>query len=97
MAHVASVCPFLESSDLTLAEGEPFNAVTTTAASVAPKLGVLGAAVPVEDSDRMARALGAMEVVLRAADGEVLVKAPGTAVLGHPANSLLWLMSKGWS
>ena len=95
MAHVASVRPFLELSDLTLAAGEPFNAVTITAASVAPKLGVLGAAIPVEDSGRMARALGAMEVELRAADGEVLVKAPGTAVLGHPANSLLWLVSKG--
>ena len=94
MAHVASVRPFLELSDLILAEGEPFNAVTIVANAVA-KLGVLGAAIPVEDSVRMARALGAMEVVLRAADGEVLVKAPGKAVLGHPANSLLWLMSKG--
>ncbi len=94
MAHVASVRPFLELSDLILAEGEPFNAVTIVANAMA-KLGVLGAAIPVKDSVRMARALGAMEVVLRAADGEVLVKAPGKAVLGHPANSLLWLMSKG--
>ena len=59
------------------AAGEPFNAVTITAAGVAPKLGVLGAAVPVEDGGRMARALGSMEVELRAADGEVLFKAPG--------------------
>ncbi len=36
-----------------------------------------------------------MTVTLTAADGEVLAEVPGAAVLGHPVNSLMWLMSKG--
>ena len=40
-------------------------------------------------------ALGAMTVRLADADGEVLAEAPGKAVLGHPVESALWLVSKG--
>ena len=95
LAHVSAVHPFIELPDLTLAKGEPITGVTLTAIGVAPKLGVLGAAIPVSDAAEMANMLGDMQVSLAAADGEVLAKVPGKAVLGHPANSVLWLMSKG--
>ncbi|MEX0366360.1 MAG: 2-keto-4-pentenoate hydratase [Ruegeria sp.] len=95
LTHVSAVRPFIELPDLTLAEGEPITGVTLTAIGVAPKLGVLGAAIPVEDPAAMTRALSDMQVTLAAADGEVLTQVPGKAVLGHPANSALWLMSKG--
>lgn len=95
MTHVAAVHPFIELPDLTFAEGEPITGVTLTAIGVAPKLGVLGAAIPVDDPAAMHTALGAMTVTLTAADGEVLAEVPGAAVLGHPVNSLMWLMSKG--
>lgn len=95
MAHISAVRPFIELPDLTVAEGEPINGVTLTAIGVAPKLGVLGAAIEVTDSAAMYAALGSMQVTLRAADGEVLADVPGAAVLGHPVNSVLWLMSKG--
>jgi 2-oxo-hept-3-ene-1,7-dioate hydratase len=36
-----------------------------------------------------------MSVTLRNGAGEEVVTAPGKAVLGHPANAVLWLMSKG--
>ena len=95
MAHVSAVHPFIELPDLAYAEGEPLTGVTLTAMGVAPKLGVLGAAIPVTDAAAMDAALGAMQVTLSAADGEVLAQVPGAAVLGHPANSVLWLISKG--
>ncbi|WP_171175361.1 2-keto-4-pentenoate hydratase [Ruegeria sp. HKCCD8929] len=95
LTHVSAVHPFIELPDLTLAEGEPITGVTLTAIGVAPKLGVLGAAISVEDPAAMAQALGDMQVTLAAANGEVLAQVPGKAVLGHPANSALWLMSKG--
>lgn len=95
IAHVAAIRPFIELPDLTLAEGEPITPVTLTAIGVAPKLGVLGSEIPVSDAEAMTKALADMTVTLSAADGEVLAQAPGTAVLGHPANAALWLMSKG--
>ena len=95
MSNISAVHPFIELPDMTLAQGEPVNAVTLTAIGVAPKLGVLGAAIPVEDPAAMATALEEMVVTLRDGAGDVIVTAPGAAVLGNPANSALWLMSKG--
>lgn len=95
MQHISAVRPFIELPDLTYAEGEPINGVTLTANGVAPKLGVLGAPVPVADAAAMQDALASMSVTVTAADGEVLAEAPGSAVLGNPINSAMWLMSKG--
>ncbi|WP_170401301.1 2-keto-4-pentenoate hydratase [Ruegeria arenilitoris] len=95
MQNISAIRPFIEVPDLTLAEGEPITPVTLTAIAVAPKLGVLGSEIPVSDSDAMTQALADMTVTLSAADGEVLAQAPGAAVLGHPANAALWLISKG--
>ncbi|WP_420585704.1 2-keto-4-pentenoate hydratase [Ruegeria sp.] len=95
IANVSAIRPFIELPDLTLAEGEPITPVTLTAIGVAPKLGVLGSEIPVTDAEAMTQALADMTVTLSAADGEVLAQAPGAAVLGHPANAALWLMSKG--
>ncbi len=95
IANIAAIHPFIELPDLTLAEGEPITPVTLTAIGVAPKLGVLGSEIPVTDAEAITKALAEMTITLRAADGEVLAQAPGVAVLGHPANAALWLMSKG--
>lgn len=95
MRHVASVRPFIELPDMMLAQGEPLTGQTITAMGVGPRLGVMGAAIPVDDPDAMAEALGAMTVTLRGADGGVLAEVPGAAVLGHPAQAVIWLASKG--
>lgn len=95
MQNISAIRPFLELPDLTLAEGEPITPITLTAIGVAPKLGVLGSDIPVSDPTAMSQALSDMTVTLRAADGEVLAEAPGAAVMGHPANAALWLISKG--
>lgn len=95
LAHISAIRPFIELPDLAYAQGEPLTGETITAMGVAPKLGVLGAPVPVEDIAAMDKALAEMRVVLKAADGEVLSDVPGAAVLEHPANSALWLISEG--
>lgn len=95
MQHVSAVRPFIELPDLAYGEGEPVTGVTLTATGVGAKKGVLGAEIPVEDAQAMHVALGAMQVRLSAADGEILADVPGTAVLGHPANAIVWLLSKG--
>ncbi len=95
MENISALRPFIELPDLTLYKGEPITPVTLTAIGVAPKLGVLGSEIPVSDPVAMSQALAEMTVTLSAADGEILARAPGTAVLGHPANAALWLVSKG--
>ncbi len=95
LEHIAAIRPFIELPDLTLAGGQPITGVTLTAMGVGPKLGVLGAAIAVENPVTMADALAAMTVTLRDAGGKVLVSVPGKAVMGNPANPVLWLMSKG--
>ncbi|MGJ8616929.1 MAG: 2-keto-4-pentenoate hydratase [Sulfitobacter sp.] len=95
ISNISAVHPFIELPDMTLAQGEPINAVTLTAIGVAPKLGVLGDAIMVDDPAAMSTALENMIVSLRDGSGDVIVTAPGKAVLGNPANSVLWLMSKG--
>lgn len=96
MAHISAVRPFIELPDLTYAQGEPINGVTLTANGVAPRMGVLGAEIAVDDPAAMLEALAAMQVTVTAADGSVLAEAPGASVLGNPVNSVLWLHSKGF-
>ncbi|WGH77421.1 2-keto-4-pentenoate hydratase [Jannaschia ovalis] len=94
IAHISAVHPFLELADVSYATDEPVNAITLTANGVAAKLGVLGAAIPVDDAAEMLAALETMTVTVTASDGEVLSSAQGSAVLGNPVNAALWLMSK---
>ncbi len=93
LSHISAVRPFLELPDLAVASGEPITGVTLTAGNVGARLGVMGAEVPM--SDGMLAALETMTVRVTAADGEVLSEAPGSSVLGHPVESLLWLLSQG--
>ena len=95
IAHISAVHPFIELPDVSYAQGEPITGVTLTANGVAAKMGVLGAAIPVNDEAAMLSALAAMTVTVTASDGEVLAEAPGSAVLGNPVNAALWLISKG--
>ena len=93
--HVSEVRPFIELPDLMYAEGEPMTGETLTAMGVAPRMGVLGEPIPVEDPEAMLKTLGDMMVRIRNSKGEVLAEAPGNVVLGNPVNSVLWLASKG--
>ncbi|SMX38080.1 2-keto-4-pentenoate hydratase [Maliponia aquimaris] len=94
--HISAVHPFIELPDIVYAEGQPITDVTLTANGVAARMGVLGAAIPVEDPDVMLAALAAMTVTVRDAEGTVMSEAPGAAVLGNPVNAVLFLMSKGY-
>ncbi|MBC6408445.1 MAG: fumarylacetoacetate hydrolase family protein [Rhodobacteraceae bacterium] len=95
LAHISAIRPFMELPDLTLAQGEPITGVTLTAMGVAPRMGVMGDDIPVEDTASLHTALAEMTVTMTDGAGNVVSEAPGAAVMGHPVNSVLWLMSKG--
>ncbi|WP_421686852.1 2-keto-4-pentenoate hydratase [Tritonibacter scottomollicae] len=95
MQNIASIRPFIELPDLAVDQSQPMTPETITAMGVGARRGVLGAAIAVEDAAAMTKALAEMQVQLRDGAGEVVLSAPGTSVLGHPAETILWLHAVG--
>jgi 2-keto-4-pentenoate hydratase len=94
LPHIAEVIPFIELPDLVLAEGEPLNGPVLTAINAGARRGVLGAPIAVEQSDAFLQNLADMEVKVTG-DGKELAAAKGSSVLGHPLNSVVWLVQSG--
>lgn len=90
---LAGVIPFIELPDLTIAGGEPVTGPIITAINVGARQGVFGLhRVPVVATQAFADMLAGMRVVVTDADGKTLSDSPGTAILGHPLNAVLWLI-----
>lgn len=95
MDAIASVHGFIELPDLMFAKDEPLTGATITAGGVGARAGVLGPAIPFEDSGAMIDLLAQMQVRVTDAEGTILSEAPGAAVLGNPLKSVVWLRSTG--
>lgn len=89
---LSRVMPFIELADLMVAEGEVLNAAVITAINAGARGGVYGQGIAVEPTARFADALRDMRVVMTDDKGNELANAPGTAILGHPLNAVLWLI-----
>ena len=95
LAHLSQVIPFIELPDLAVAQDEPLNATILTAINVAARLGVMGEPIPVQTTPEFLQSLADMTVRVTDQTGAELAAASGSAVLGHPLNSVLWLMENG--
>jgi 2-keto-4-pentenoate hydratase len=90
---LVAVVPFIELPDLTIAGGEPVTGPIITAINVGARQGVFGLRpVPVAATQAFADMLARMRVVVTDADRKILSDSPGTAILGHPLNAVLWLI-----
>lgn len=91
LPHISRIIPFIELPDLLLDPKEPLNGATLTAINAGTRLGVLGK--PIGPTPAHLDALASMSVVVRdAADGnKELARGPGTAILDHPLNAVIWL------
>lgn len=89
LAHVSRIVPFIELPDLVLDPGEKISGPVLVAINVGARLGVLGKGFPAapEHLDALAR----MSVVVRDQDGKELARGPGSAILDHPLNAVIWL------
>ena len=91
---LASVIPFIELPDLMIAEGEPLTGPVITAINVGARQGIYGSRpIPVQTTRAFADRLADMRVVVTGAGGKTLSESPGTAILGHPLNAVLWLVA----
>lgn len=86
--HVSEVIAFIELSDLVFDPETPVTAERVVAINVGARLGVMGEARPM--TPELAAALPTMEVSL-AVNGATQFAAPGSALLGHPLEPLVWL------
>ncbi len=92
LAGLSRVMPFIELADLVMADGETVNAAVITAINAGARSGIFGQGITVEPTARFADALRDMRVIMTDDKGNELANAPGSAILGHPLNAVLWLI-----
>lgn len=92
LPHLKSVIPFIELPDLAFADMKQANAQSITVVNVGARYGVLGQPIPY--SADLVPALAQMQVSLKDETGKQLDSAPGTAILDHPLNAVLWLVQE---
>jgi 2-keto-4-pentenoate hydratase len=88
---LSRVQPFVELADLVVADGEPLNAAVITAINAGARSGIFGHGIPVQPTQAFADALRDMRVVMTDDVGNELANVPGSAIMGHPLNAVLWL------
>lgn len=91
------VMPFIELPDLVFAEGETITGPAIVAINVGARGGLFGKRIPVEATQAFADRLAGMQVTVTdvgetGTGARELIRAPGTAVLGHPLDAALWLL-----
>ena len=89
---LSRVHPFIELADRVVAEGEPLNARVITAINAGARSGIFGQGIAVQATQAFADALRDMRVVMTDDLGTEHANAPGSAILGHPLNAVLWLV-----
>lgn len=89
LAHLSAVRPFIELADLALPPDEKPTAEAIMAIDVGARAGILGSPIPIAPG--FAERLATMQVTLSDGSGKVLAQAPGSAILGHPLNAVIWL------
>jgi len=92
LKSLSRVRPFVELADLVVAEGEPLNDAVITAINAGARAGVFGHGIPVQATQAFADALRDMRVVMTDEAGNELANVPGSAIMGHPLNAVLWLV-----
>jgi 2-keto-4-pentenoate hydratase len=91
LSHLSVIYPFLELPDLVLEDPTKINGPGLALINVGARYGVLGAPIPVQPTEAMLTALRDMTVRLVDGTGKELDSGKGSAILGQPANAVIWL------
>lgn len=92
LSGLSRVQPFVELADLVMNEDEPLSAAVITAINAGARGGIFGHGIAVQPTQAFADALRDMRVVMTDDLGKEHVNAPGSAIMGHPLNAVLWLV-----
>ncbi len=89
LQHLSAIAPFIELPDLVLDPKEALNGPVIAAINVGARLGVLGTGFA--PAPEHLGQLATMSVVVRDQEGKELARGPGSAILDHPLNAVIWL------
>ncbi len=89
---LSRVQPFVELADMVVNDGEPLNAAVITAVNAGARSGIFGHGIAVQPTQAFVDALRDMRVVMTDDLGKEHANAPGSAIMGHPLNAVLWLV-----
>ncbi len=92
--NLEAVYPFIEVPDLMLPEGTKFTGSLIVAMNVGARWGVVGKPIPVRSDREFLRSTGNMRVTMYDESGKLLTEANGNQILGHPFNSVLFLVKE---
>jgi len=82
--------PFMELPDLMIEPEAKLNGPVLVSINMGARMGAMGERIPMQTDDAFIDSLGSMTVVLLE-DGRELARGPGSAIMGHPLNSAMWI------
>ena len=92
--HLDAVYPFIEVPDLMLPRGSKFTGPLIVAMNVGARWGVVGKPIEVKADREFLDALAKMRVTMYDESGKLITQAKGSDILGHPFNSVLFLLEE---
>lgn len=88
---IDAAIPFIELPDLVYAKNVKINGALLAAVNVAARYGVVGEPIPVQGTPEWMERLKTFKCQIYDQKGTLLVEAPGSSLLEHPINVVIWL------
>ncbi|NPU85849.1 MAG: hydratase [Syntrophaceae bacterium] len=88
---IDAAIPFIELPDLVYAKDVKINGPMLAAVNVAARYGVVGEPIPVQATAEWMERLKTFKCQIYDKSGTLLVEAPGSSLLDHPINVVLWI------
>lgn len=91
LAGIDAAIPFIELPDLVFAKDVKINGALLAAVNVAARYGIVGEPIPVAATPEWMERLKTFTCQIYDEKGVMLIEAPGSSLLEHPMNVVLWI------
>jgi len=91
LAGIDAAIPFIELPDLVYAKDVKINGTLLAAVNVAARYGIVGEPIPVQATPEWMERLKTFKCQIYDGTGAMLIEAPGSSLLDHPINVVLWI------
>lgn len=88
---IDAAIPFIELPDLVYAKDVKINGPMLAAVNVAARYGIVGEPIPVQATPEWMERLRTFKCQIYDKEGTMLIEAPGSSLLEHPINVVLWI------
>ncbi|HEX7504214.1 MAG TPA: hypothetical protein VF336_03005 [Syntrophales bacterium] len=91
LQYIDAAIPFIELPDLVYAKDVKINGPMLAAVNVAARYGIVGEAIPVQPTQEWMERLKNFTCQIYDEKGILLIEGPGSSLLDHPMNVVLWI------